>query len=480
MNAIFYLVGKSVKNTILEVLHKPVRLIMWIFVILMMAVMIVASVLMNHEEVAGLVPVVYTKVGFFVVLALILIFSVRTGLTNGGTIFDMCDVNILFVTPVDSRKVLLYGVLRMAKTSFLMCFILLFQAVNFRNLGIPMHGMFYILLALLLAMCLIQMLTLIIYSATNSRPKRKNIVKILTVALFVPIILTVIFLYLKDSTVSVVLEQTVASPAFRWTPIIGWAASGAIELIFGTHLTGICLFGMVLMGIVAAIAYISKSNPDYYEDVLMATETAFERKRDIAAGNVAAIQGAATKKVKVRAEGISGWGSSAIFHKHLRETFRMNFLGLWGIGSFAMIGGAVLYSYFLREAGVVALITTLALFMYFKMFFIGQGRGIVELTMPYIYMIPEAPLKKLIWSSAEILLKDFGEAMVMFLGVGLITRNNLVAAILCGVVYWIFSLVVMGVNYISLRFSGGGGAGLLVMLYMLLTIGLLLPGLIPA
>jgi MFS family permease len=223
------------------------------------------------------------------------------------------------------------------------------------------------------------------------------------------------------------------------------------------------------------LVYIALSNPDYYEDVLVATETAYEKKRSIAEGNIDAAQ-TQGKTVKITKTGIPGNGASALFGKHMRESFRQNRFGFLGFYSAAIIIGAILFSIFVEE-----LFAVLSGLFWMQIFFIGTGRGLKETYTHYVYLIPESSFKKILWSNMEIMARVVTESVLIFGISGALLNEPLVNVLLYTVVYVLFSFLLLGINFLSMRFLGADlSAGLLIMIYFGAVVLIMLPGAIPA
>ena len=69
-------------------------------------------------------------------------------------------------------------------------------------------------------------------------------------------------------------------------------------------------------------------------------------------------------------------------------------------------------SFFMRDAGLVGIF---AFATYMQLFSVALGRFNRELIKPYIYLIPEPPLKKLLYAIKESLLSDTWEAIFLLL-----------------------------------------------------------------
>ncbi|MDD2498077.1 MAG: putative ABC exporter domain-containing protein [Desulfitobacteriaceae bacterium] len=479
MNSLVFLLVRSARNSLLELRRKPAKLLLWVLVLAGIGGIFLLS-LFTRQSAAGSLDIVWLKGILFLFILLFVVIAIQKGLANGDVIFDMNDVNLLFVSPVSSRLILMYGIVRMAKMAFLMGFFILFQSNSLsQGFGVGFDAVLLVLLGYMLAVGVLQILSLLIYSLANGKPRRKLAVRMLAVAAFLPIIAYAGVQLIGTSDLLPALENTLRSPLSAWTPVAGWASAGVVSLISGDMGNGFLFFGLLVLSGVLLILYIAWSNPDYYEDVLVATETAFEKKRGLAEGQINS-EASSTKKVKVDKTGIGGLGTSTIFYKHLRESFRANRLGLWGVSSIIMVLGTTLFSFFLRgvDGGTLILLQIL---MWMQIFMIGTGRGLKELYMHYIYLIPESSFRKIVWSNLEIAFKVLVESVAAFGIAGLIMGEPvwLVAAAI--VVYTLFSFLLLGINYLSLRWTGADiSAGLLIFIYTIMVIVIMLPGLISA
>jgi hypothetical protein len=479
MNSLVFLLVKSAKNNLLELRRKPAKLILWVFVLAMIIGLIVLS-LFTRQSAAGSLDLIWLQGILFLFILLFVVISIQKGLMSGDVIFDMNDVNLLFVSSVNSRLILLYGIVRMAKMSFLAGFFILFQSNSLsQGFGVGFDAVLLVLLGFMLAMCMLQILSLLIYTLTNGKPRRKLTVRIISVAVFLPLFVYIVVQLIATGDLFLALENTLRSPLAAWTPVAGWAAAGTVSLIAGELGSGFLFLGLLVLSGALLILYIALSNPDYYEDVLVATETAFEKKRAMAEGQINT-EALSTKKVKLAKTGIGGMGANVFFYKHLRESFRANRFGLWGMTSLFTVVGAALFSVFLRggEGKIFILLQTL---MWMQIFMIGTGRGLKELYSHYIYLIPENSFRKIVWSNLEIAFKVLVESLVIFGIAGLILGESIGSIVAAMLVYSLFSFLLLGINYLSLRWTGANiSAGLLIIIYTIAVILIMLPGLIAA
>ena len=105
----------------------------------------------------------------------------------------------------------------------------------------------------------------------------------------------------------------------------------------------------------------------------------------------------------------------------------------------------------------------------------------MEIYSHYIYMIPASPFKKLIWSNMEMILRTLVESILFFAIPGLVLGSHLLIIIGSMIVYILFSLMLLGVNYLSLRWTEANiSQGILLMVYFLIVLLFIAPGLIVA
>lgn len=497
MRSLIYLFLHILKNKIVDTVKKPVKLAMYLLLFAVLAYFFIIPFMTNNQadEIMALVLseedaaknlFSELKLLLFVGIAIIAISFVIKGLKKGDAIFEMSDVNFIFVSPINPRTTLLYGAVRMMNTSFLLGFFVLFQSHTLAGIfGIKINDMLLIFGGFIIIIFLLQILSMIIYNLTNGRPKRKMYVRCALAAVFIPFLSGAVYqLMINNGSVPDALIALVNSPVTAWTPVAGWAAAGIIALISGEIISGIFFSGLLIISAVSLLLFLLLSNPDYFEDVLVATETAFEKKRELAEGNIDAVNNA-DKKIKIAKTGISGDGASVFFYKHLRETGRSSKFGLLDIYTLITVIIAIILSIVrrLNSSGENDIDITFVLFtlMSIKVMLIGSGRGLTELYSHYLYLIPEPSFKKLVFSNMEIVYKTFIESLLAFGISGIILGEKAYVIILAFIVYTVFGLFLIGINILSLRITTSViNAGLLIIYYLIAVVIIMLPGIILA
>ncbi len=474
MSSLIYIVVKSAKNSFLEMLKKPGKMIMYIFIILAILGMGILSIF-TQVEAQDQIPMFWFTGIFFIFLTLFVVVSIVKSLSNGDNIFEMNDVNFLFVSPISPRKILIYGILRLTKVSFLAGFFILFQSNSLRIFGIQFGGLIIILLGFMQAIVILSVLSLILYNLTNGNPRYKLFVKLIASLLFLPLIIFLVVQLINKQDIVLALEASIKSSFMAFIPVAGWTAASITYFLSGELFKGAVFLAINLIFGIGLVLYLLLSKIDYYEDTLIATETVFEKKRAQAEGNITMAQ-SDKRKIKISSTGISGSFASAIFYKHLRESFRQNRLGFLNLTSILVILGAILMSMLIKD-----LITVLQILMWMEIFLIATGRGLQETYMHYIYLIPASSFKKIIWSNMELIFKTFIESILIFAIGGMLIKANIFIILGTISTYTLFSFLLIGVNYLSMRYTGADiSVGLLITIYYIAIILIMAPGVIVA
>lgn len=480
MSALFYILKTSFKNWFLELLHRPGKLILYVVCFGGMIALMISQLFLPSPEPAKLTDIIYLKGFFFGLIGFFAIIFVKRGLSNGDVIFEMRDVNLLFVSPISPKSILIYGIIQMIKTAFWAGFFMLFMGRNMTQIfGKGFSSILILFFSFMMITVTLSVLSLIIYTLTNGQTNRKRLVKIVTGLIFLPVVGVFCLQLIKSGNMAIAMESTLNSSALSWTPFAGWSAESAVAFIEGSMSNGLLFLAVTIIATIIMISYILLGNVDYYEDVLVATETAFEKKRAILEDqtNPEAIL---DSKVKVVKTGISGAGASTFFYKHLRESTRASALGLLSTSAITMIIGAGIFAFIMRDSGGAGMIV-LQILMWMQIFMIGTGRGMKETMTHYIYMIPEPSFPKIIWSNLEPVARVLLESTLIFLLVGILCGESPFIIVGCIAVFTLFSLMLIGVNYLSMRWCGTElGTGILIMIYMLMVMVLMAPGLVAA
>ncbi|MCL1810239.1 MAG: putative ABC exporter domain-containing protein [Clostridiales bacterium] len=473
MKSIVYLWASSIKNRVLELRKKPRLLIPYSIAVLLVAAMVfLGRSTAVDPDAANNFPML--KLMFFALSTYALAWGVYRGVSAGGSFFDMSDVNFLFVSPLNPRAILLHGVIRQTKIAFFAGCFILFQSANLkRSFGLDFSSIMVIFAGFFLAMMLSEIIAMFIYSNTNGSPMRQNIAKAIAIAVFVPAAVKFALLVASGQSALTAAYSLSSSAYIDFIPASGWITRGCMDVISGNALPGLAFMSLAAAFGAALIIAITIGKIDYYEDVLCATESNYEKRRAKSEGKLGGMS--SSKKVKVSKTGVSGSGASALFSKHLIESRRENILGIFSVSSIFFIVVILLIAVLARDSASSVIILFVAMWM--QLVFIATGRGIKELLYHHIYLIPENSLAKLLWSNAESLLRVFFESLIMFTAAGLFLKTEIPVIAGCILAYTLFTLVLLGANYLSMRlFMVVVSRGILFFLYILAVAAVMAPG----
>lgn len=486
MKAMLYLIRKEIKNSLLDMIRHPGRLILYLAVIALLGFSLFSQ--MEEKRRSDLLDFRILHGAYLGITLLIGVPVIFNGLKSGATFFKMSDVNFLFVSPIPPKRILAYGLVKQVGTSFLMMFFLLFYSGMVSNMfGIVPWQMVVLVIGIAFLLFVVQILTLLIYSFSNGSPARVQAVKIGLYALLGVTAAYIAVSFLSGGTGTESLFAAISSPVLTYIPVFGWV-KGLIFAIIEGRMTDIVIFSAlnaVMVG--GSILLFVKSNPDYYEDVLQSTETTFEKTRAVKEGRTFNNRRNADTNVKVTDTGIGrGWGASVFFYKHLRQQKRKTRLPFMGMSTVIMAVLNVVLAMFLQHisgngpdripTGLIMAIC-LSASSYILFFFNAAGDWSMELLKPYIYLVPEKPFAKLVWASLSTVMRPAVDGVVIFIALAIYLHANPATAVICILLYASVGFLFTSVNVLSQRLFGQvANKGLIMIFYMLLLLLLFAPG----
>lgn len=470
-NPLMYVLLTRFKNRVLSIIKKPSQIIVILILAACFGITIFGgnanpgtSFFRDINELFGICMILFGAS---------FILTSFSGISKGASLFSMSDVNLMFPSPTNSISILVYGLVQQMTTSLLLGLFILFQYSTAHNL----YGMsisFLIVTFFLYALVSFsgQLSAMVIYILTSSDDKKRNIAKYSFVGIFVAFI-GAVFIKAIFMGSDNLLKNLVSVANEFWVmlfPVVGWAKM-ILTGIYGEKNILFVVLGIALWVIYIAlgVVLVKFKQTDYYEDVLKATEVSFSA---ITAKKEGKIAEAVPQKVKVGKTGIGkGDGSDVFYYKHLVESRRMRTL-FFDIPTLVYMAIICVFAFIFKNDILPVLIASI----YMQMFSTALGRWTRELLLPYVYLIPENPMKKLINCLKESFVKIIREAVILFVIVGVIMKldvGEIIGLILirisCGILF-------TGTNLFCERFLGGiSMKGVLMILYFLISIVAVLP-----
>lgn len=491
MNAMLYMLRKEWKNRLLALFRHPGKLIVYILLALLLVNSVVSVALAPPRDMSGYMDIRILHGAYFAVLLLFTVPVLLNALQKGTTFFGMCDVNLLFVSPISPKKILAYGLIKqMGRTLLMMFFFLFYGALMAQTFGIVWTDTLALVLGAAVALFSVQVLSLLMYNFTNGNPARVRAAK------------AVLYVYLGAIAAIVLLEFTqggssiesllagVSSPKLEYLPLLGWIKGACFAFISG-DMARLGLFaGLTVLAVAACVLVFVRGNVDYYEDVLQSTESAQEQrdavKQAVNSGMMTTNTGK-KRKYKVRKTGLGGgWGANAFFYKHMCEARRKSRIPFVDSSTLTLLltnlGLAFIFMHIWsdNEGGMppgFLMIISAALSCYILFFMNATGAWMQELLKPYIYLVPAGGFAKLVWAAASTMLKPVVDGVIVFAALGVYAQANPLTVLLCILVYASMGVLYIAGSVLSDRILGTvANKGLIMMLYMVILVLLVLPG----
>lgn len=474
MGALDYLFLTRLKNQAKQFIRKPSKLIVALLFVAAIAVTILPSA--GEEIIYGS----YRSIDeFYAIVALlyamIFVTVAKNGFSNGGSIFSMADVNLIFVSPIKAASALFFGMLQQLGKSLYLGVFLLFQYTLAREYyGIEYTTLILVAVGYGLTALFSQMIATLIYMAVGSSDKKTAVGKAIFYGV---VVLFVAFAVIKGDLLGN-FDIEAATSVIRSEIMYLFPVSGFVTLCIEGAISGET--SKLLIGIGAGVFFslayyliLSRVKGDYYEDVLMSAETTFSAINAAKEGKAPELT---PKKIKVGKTGFTnGIGASAIREKHKTENRRSKVIILDKI-SLVITVMLALYSFIMPDV-----ITIFVISVYTLTLTVATGRWAKELNCPYVYLIPENPFKKLINMIWEQIPRIITESVICFIPVHFILEAEIGFTASMIIARIGFGFVFIGANLVMQRLFGTAERNVLsVTVYMVITVLMSVPAIICA
>lgn len=478
MKALTYLLSRIIKNSLREFVKNPGKIVLALIILFGLAMTVLSTfsappLLEEARDVKELIAIAMLLYLF------IFLSGALRGLSSGGTFYSMADVNLLFSTPVSQNKILVYGLIKQAGVSLFVGLLLIFQYPNIRNFyGLGPGGMIVLLIGYCVTMFCAQLTAMAIYSFTSSNDKAR---KVLRAVIYIMVAAEVLYVGISAYTAAQgepaqLLTAGAAAvntlPVYLF-PIAGWLTAAAYGVISGALVPAVLGCTAVVLFSVGLVAAVVRHNSDFYEDVLKATEVSFSA---ITAKKEGTVAEALPKNIKLGKQGLGkGQGAAAFYYKHLVEERRSRIF-LFDMNSLIFIVVIIALSVFMRKAGIITLFISAT---YMQIFSVALGRWARELLLPYVYLVPQSPFRKLLMISLENIRKIVLEAVVIFIPVGLIMGLGPVGILFVIIGRIGYGILFMAGNFMIERLFGSVSSKVLVMTFYFIALFLIaIPGIV--
>ena len=470
MRALSYLFVTRIKNRLKSLIKSPGQLIGLLLFIGLLVFTILTPRFAEPEDYRDISELFAIML---VLYAIMFIMTCFNGITRGGSLFTMADVNLVFVSPIPSSKILFYGLIQQLGTSIMVGFFILYQYA-WLNMTYGISFGFILLVLLGYGLCIYcgQITSMIIYANVSDSIKKRRTAKAIILVLCIAALGYIAYQgYSNSQGLLPGIIAAVNSRIFAFFPVAGWLKSIVAGVFYGDTVSALLWAGAVVVYIIVSAIVISKTGDSYYEDVLQSTERTFKA---IAASKSGQINEATPEKIKLGKLGIGkGIGASAIYYKHRLEDRRARIL-LFDTLTLIFMGVNIVFAFLLRKEGIAP---AFVFSTYMMIFTAWTGRWVRELVKHYIYLIPETPFRKLLYCARDTVQKIFLESIILFLIISIFVDVTIPEIILAILARASFGLLFMSANIFIERFFGTLIVKFIaVMIYFLSMIVFAVPG----
>lgn len=430
MKALFYLNYKKTKNYFIDYRYNISKLaILFIFIILIIFSFYSSKFNYNKRDISELYSLI-----FLFYLSTYIVGSVQ-GLRCGTAFFSKPDMKYLFTSPIKSRLVLIYGILKQTGISFCIGLLLLLALPWIKQI----YDMTFTNLIILLICYLIVILTsnitamsIYLFSSDNEEKQKllKNIIYVFCALIFLLIFLPTIAKIMIGKGILEAIVLASSAPVISLIPIAGWMQALTASWIINNEIMFIISLIPTIAYIFTSVIIIVKLRSDYYEDVICRPEI---KNNPINAYSTEIIKQTGLKK---------GRKSSVFFYKQILEDKRRGNIFFDKFSVF-YISAAFIFTLFTKDRSLAPLFLFTVLLSVFST---SPTRCVEEFNTHFIYIIPESIYKKFTFICAENFLKIAAETAIVFLIAGLIMKSSAIDIAVC-----ITARITFGLLYITVR-----------------------------
>lgn len=486
MNAIMYMLRKNVKNGIRDAFQHPMKLLVYVLVAASLVYAVIRGFTME-VDVNDKLDMRILSGAFFALLYFISIPIMLKGLSTGSSFFSMDDVNNIFVAPISPKRILVYGIGKQLATSlFLVVCFSAYGSMAIKMFDLSWGNALVLVAGIALMLFIVQMVTLLVFCLCSAHPRLTTYFKYFIYSLALYALISVIAFMFQNGMTLENLYTAITEDFLEYVPFIGWVHGVIFGIIGGNTLNALIYSSLLLLSCITSLIAFKVTKLDYYEDVLQNAESYYEFRENLRSGTVSESMLPGSGRIKVRKTGISrGKGASAIFFKHLREGSRRSRLMFFNINTIVLIGitaviGFAMKSFFgTEDRATVIYIGAAVICAYVQFFFSAAGDWVKELNKPYIFLIPDDPVKKLIMAGATSIIKPFIDGAVSFVLLYFIVGGHFLDVISCTIVYGSFGCIYISSNILAQRIVGiSGNRGVFITFYMGIIVLLMIPGIV--
>lgn len=380
------------------------------------------EVVLTEEEKNGLIELITGGI----VLA-VLAFSVAMADKNGGSIFLMADVNLLFPAPIQPQTVLLFRLIMQAGTSIIATVYLVFQIPNLTlNLGLGAGMAFAILGAWLLLLIFSKLLSVLLYTVCSTKPQLK---RYLRPTLWGALLVIGFFYYLYARTSPNYFTAALGffnGPYTRYIPLWGWL-KGMVAYCAEGNTAGALLSLAALLALAVLLVFVIwRIKADFYEDAMARSEEAAEKLQQAQNEKQSLKKRKKDRTDTLRRDGLCrGNGATVYFHKAMYNRFRFAYLRIFTKTSITYLVTSVGLSLLMLFVIKSSFFPVIPLVLGGLAFFRSLGNPISQdISQESFFLIPDTAHRKVFFSFAAGMLNGALDLLPALLVGAVLLRAN--------------------------------------------------------
>lgn len=435
MNNYLYLFKHTLWNRIRYSLKKPMTYVYFVFMIGYAWLMLMG--LGAYVNILSL----NSKEGLMMILTAFMLFSMPSSIwtltKKKGLIYQLSDTHFLFQMPINPKSLLIYGYRTGVFMELVLNIVIVIGCITMFHIPFVI-ALSYFIYASVIEVVFETALMICIYGNEQLSEHTLTLIR-MGIKIFL-LLLVVLFVYLficVDSSMNV-FSLFVFHPLLQLIPIVGWALAPVHLLIEGFSV--ISMIGTICYSIMFILtvyyAYKMPCHGEFYEDALTFAHEYQEMKNRSKKGEVVF----SNKKRKLRKATITykGKGAQAIFYRQVLEYKKKRFFifSTWTLIYF-IVGVIASYFYINNSLDQQSIILYMLLIMIYMVFLMSgyATKWTQELESIYLYLIPDAPIKKVFYSTLVEHIRSFVDGILMTFPLFIVAVLSFVQMILMVLTY---------------------------------------------
>lgn len=476
MYALIYLLKRTVINYFKRMKEHPQRSVGPIFTVLWIFIFLFSfnfSKGKKHQVLTQFKSEVLISV-FVGILILIFLYSLYEGTKKIRSRFQMCDVNLIFTSPIRPQTVLMYGIIKEIALDILASVYIVYQIPNaLKEYNIPVLNQVLLIISFLIFQYVFcSILKLLIFALNTKYSMLGEIIRDAIKAAGVICAVSAVMIFIKGNaaeTFKGIAHSVAYDKWFGYIPFVGWMRNISYQTLTGINIT-YAVYIILFAAVSILMLYVTYNiKLDYYEDMLSSAE----RVQNIVQGRKTPALFKPFKNIKLNLDGV--YGAKVIFYKHMNEYKKRSVLFFINFYSIILLISSILLGIFASKVQISIIFFVVSSIMFFTAGF--GGKIYYEIMYNFIFLIPDKPQKKLFYGILSSVIKVFTDSLLVFIPFGILAKVSIIEVILCILCYTAFGIMISYSGLFAFRigsflgFTGSISGGIFLMLFQFIIMG---------